>query len=116
MWGTEQVWPRSPALPNLLNVTNPPLVTVRVGDPVDLKYRSPDADTKRIMTAISDLLPKESRQKRTPTAEELARTYPPGLPGRSPGRGRAPPGDGRLNPLRVIARPRSLSSRSDLGR
>jgi putative phosphoserine phosphatase/1-acylglycerol-3-phosphate O-acyltransferase len=81
MWGTEQVWPRSSRLPNLLNVTNPPLVTVRVGDPVDLKYRSPDADTKRIMAAISELLPKESRKKRTPTAEELARTYPPGYEG-----------------------------------
>jgi putative phosphoserine phosphatase / 1-acylglycerol-3-phosphate O-acyltransferase len=32
MWGTEQVWPRSSRLPNILNVTNPPLVTVRVGD------------------------------------------------------------------------------------
>src|SRR5690606_26150835 len=81
MWGTEQVWPRSSRLPNLLNVTNPPLVTVRVGKPVDLKYRSPDPDTKRIMTAISELLPKESRKKRTPTAEELARTYPPGYEG-----------------------------------
>ncbi|HAS13335.1 MAG TPA: HAD-IB family hydrolase [Acidimicrobiaceae bacterium] len=81
MWGTEQVWPRSSRLPNLLNVTNPPLVTVRVGEPVDLKYRSPDPDTKRIMAAISELLPKESRKKRTPTAEELARTYPPGYEG-----------------------------------
>src|SRR3546814_2323589 len=52
MWGTEQVWPRSARLPNLLNVTNPPLVTVRVGDPVAVKGRSPDADTKRIMSAI----------------------------------------------------------------
>jgi putative phosphoserine phosphatase/1-acylglycerol-3-phosphate O-acyltransferase len=81
MWGTEQVWPRSARLPNLLNVTNPPLVTIRVGDPVELKHRSPDADTKRIMSAISALLPKESKQKRTPSAEDLARTYPPGYQG-----------------------------------
>ncbi len=81
MWGTEQVWPRSARLPNVLNITNPPLVTIRVGDEVELKHRSPDADTKRIMSAISALLPKEAKQKRTPTAEELARTYPPGYQG-----------------------------------
>ena len=81
LWGTEQVWPRSARFPDVLNVTNPPLVTVRVGEPVDLKHRSPDADTKRIMAAISALLPKESRNRREPTAEELARTYPPGYDG-----------------------------------
>jgi putative phosphoserine phosphatase/1-acylglycerol-3-phosphate O-acyltransferase len=80
-WGTEQVWPRSSRLPNVLNVTNPPLVTVRVGDPVDLKHRSDDADTKRIMSAISALLPKEAHQPYEPTPEELARTYPPGYKG-----------------------------------
>lgn len=81
MWGTEQVWPRSARLPNILNVTDPPLVTIRVGEPVDLKYRSADADTKRIMSAISELLPKEARQPYDPTPEELARTYPPGYDG-----------------------------------
>jgi len=81
LWGTEQVWPRSSRLPNVLNVTNPPLVTVRVGDAVDLKHRSPDADTKRIMGAISALLPEQGREPYEPTAEELARTYPPGYQG-----------------------------------
>ncbi|MDE0804154.1 MAG: HAD-IB family hydrolase [Acidimicrobiales bacterium] len=81
LWGTEQVWPRSARLPNLLNVTDPPLITARVGTPVDLKYRSADADTKRIMSAISDLLPKEAREPHDPTPEELARTYPPGYEG-----------------------------------
>jgi putative phosphoserine phosphatase/1-acylglycerol-3-phosphate O-acyltransferase len=78
MWGTERVWPRSSRLPNLLNVTNPPLVTVRVGDPVKLTGKSLDADTKKIMKAITDLLPPEAREQRTPTAEELALTYPHG--------------------------------------
>jgi putative phosphoserine phosphatase/1-acylglycerol-3-phosphate O-acyltransferase len=78
LWGTERVWPRSSRLPNVLNVTNPPLVTVRVGKPVKLLGKSLDADTKRIMSAIVDLLPPEAREKRTPTPEELARTYPPG--------------------------------------
>jgi len=81
LWGTEQVWPRSARLPNLLAVTDPPLVTIRVGSPVELNHRSADADTKRIMAALSELLPPEAKVQRTPTAEELARTYPPGYEG-----------------------------------
>jgi putative phosphoserine phosphatase/1-acylglycerol-3-phosphate O-acyltransferase len=78
MWGTEQVWPRSAKVPNALNVMNPPLVRVRVGPPVDLGYDDVDADTKRIMAAIMDLLPPEAHVRRQPTAEELARSYPSG--------------------------------------
>ena len=78
LWGTERVWPRSERIPRVLNLTHPPTVTVRVGEPVDLKYRSPQADTKRIMAAIVELLPPEARQRREPTREELAHTYPPG--------------------------------------
>lgn len=81
VWGTDRVWPRNSRLPNVLNLTDPPLVTVRVGEPVDLKYRSADADTKRLMKAISKLLPAEARVKRTPTDEELAATLPPGFDG-----------------------------------
>jgi len=79
LWGTEQVWPRSERLPNLLALGHPPTVTVRVGKAVPgLTGRSPDADTKRIMTALTKLLPPEARKKRRPTDEELARTYPGG--------------------------------------
>jgi putative phosphoserine phosphatase/1-acylglycerol-3-phosphate O-acyltransferase len=78
MWGTERVWPRSARLPNVLNVTNPPLIRIRMGKPVALKGEDLDADTKRIMKAISKLLPPEAHEKRTPTPEELAKTYPPG--------------------------------------
>ena len=81
LWGTEKVWPRSARLPNVLNVVDPPLVTIRVGTPVALKYQSPDADTKRIMKALMDLLPPESRVKRQPTAEELASALPRGYTG-----------------------------------
>jgi putative phosphoserine phosphatase/1-acylglycerol-3-phosphate O-acyltransferase len=82
IWGTEHVWPRSSRLPNVLNVTNPPLVTVRVGPPVAaLKYRSADADTKKIMAAITAQLPPEAHYDRKPTDEEVARTYPPGYKG-----------------------------------
>ena len=81
LWGTEKVWPRSSRLPRIWNVTDPPLVRARVGLPVELKYRSPDADTKRIMKAIVDLLPPEARQPYDPTEEELRLTYPPGYKG-----------------------------------
>lgn len=78
MWGTEKVWPRSSSMPNLLNLSHPPTVTIRVGTPVELKYRSAAADTKRIMSAIVDLLPPEARERRVPTADELRATYPNG--------------------------------------
>lgn len=81
MWGTEHVWPRNARLPNMLNVTNPPLITIRVGPPVKLAYRSADADTKKIMKAIVDLLPPDAKVERTPTPEELARTLPRGYKG-----------------------------------
>jgi putative phosphoserine phosphatase/1-acylglycerol-3-phosphate O-acyltransferase len=81
LWGTEKVWPRSSRLPNVLNITDPPEVRIRVGEPVELKYRSLDADTKRIMAAITALLPPEARRRHTPTPEELALTYPPGYRG-----------------------------------
>jgi putative phosphoserine phosphatase / 1-acylglycerol-3-phosphate O-acyltransferase len=78
LWGTEEVWPRSERLPNLLAVRNPPTIRIRVGKPVSGLTGDPDADTKRIMKAITALLPAEARKKRTPTPEELARTYPGG--------------------------------------
>jgi putative phosphoserine phosphatase / 1-acylglycerol-3-phosphate O-acyltransferase len=80
LWGTEKVWPRSSRLPHL-DLVDPPLVTATVGPPVDLKYRSADKDTRRIMAAIVDLLPPEARERREPTDEELARTFPPGYTG-----------------------------------
>ncbi|MCU0267936.1 MAG: HAD-IB family hydrolase [Acidimicrobiales bacterium] len=77
LWGTERVWPRSARVPNVWNVTSPPTVRVRVGEPVDL-VGEPGADTERIMSAVVELLPAEAREWREPTAEELARTLPPG--------------------------------------
>ncbi|CAN5859575.1 hypothetical protein BH24ACT3_BH24ACT3_04200 [soil metagenome] len=81
LWGTEAVWPRSSRLPNVVNLTSPPTVRVRVGDPVLLDHDDPDTDTRRIMAAIVDLLPPEARERRDPTPEELARTFPPGYKG-----------------------------------
>ncbi len=85
MWGTEKVWPRSSRLPNMLNVTDPPKVRIRVGEPVELVYRSLKTDTERIMQAIADLLPPEAQEEYEPTDEELRRTYPPGYKGNPTG-------------------------------
>jgi putative phosphoserine phosphatase/1-acylglycerol-3-phosphate O-acyltransferase len=92
LWGTEKVWPRSARLPNVLNIVDPPAVTIRVGTPVPLKYQSPDADTKRIMKALMDLLPPESRVKHRPTAEELAAALPRGYKGDAGAEARRRPG------------------------
>lgn len=78
LWGTEKVWPRSAKLPNVLNIVDPPVVTVRVGPPVELGGVDPDADTQAIMAAIVDLLPPEAREQREPTAAELALASPSG--------------------------------------
>lgn len=80
LWGTEVVWPRSAKLPRM-SMTDRPLVSATVGDPVELKYEDPESDTKRIMAALVDLLPPEAREHRTPTPEELARTFPSGYKG-----------------------------------
>jgi putative phosphoserine phosphatase/1-acylglycerol-3-phosphate O-acyltransferase len=81
LWGTEQVWPRSSRVPNVLNLSSPPMVRVRVGEPVELTGRSLEADTKRLMGAIVALLPADAYRRRTPSADELALTYPPGYRG-----------------------------------
>jgi len=77
LWGTEKVWPRSSRVPNVINLLRPPTVRVRVGQPVPMEYADAQADTDRIMAAIMDLLPPESRERHEPTPEELAKTKPP---------------------------------------
>ncbi len=82
LWGTEKVWPRCERLPNVLALRHPPTVTISVGAAVaGLTGESADADTKRIMKAIVAQLPAEARKKRTPSDEELRRTFPPGYKG-----------------------------------
>jgi putative phosphoserine phosphatase/1-acylglycerol-3-phosphate O-acyltransferase len=77
LWGTEKVWARSARFPDVTLVRHPPQITVRVGHPLPLSFTDAKADTDLIMTAISALLPAESRVRHEPTAEELARTKPP---------------------------------------
>jgi putative phosphoserine phosphatase / 1-acylglycerol-3-phosphate O-acyltransferase len=84
LWNTEAVWPRSSRLPRITNLLSPPTVRARVGEPVaGLRRGAGDAaaDTERIMAAVAALLPDEARARRTPTGEELARTYPAGHQG-----------------------------------
>ncbi len=78
LWGTEKVWPRSAKLPDVANLQHPPTVRIRVGPAVPLGLHDAAADTAVLMAAITDLLPPEARLPHQPTAEELARTYPPG--------------------------------------
>jgi putative phosphoserine phosphatase/1-acylglycerol-3-phosphate O-acyltransferase len=78
VWGTERVWPRSLRFPNVANVLDPPLVTVRAGAAVELAGDSVEADLAAVMGAIADLLPEAARHERVPTPDELARTHPPG--------------------------------------
>jgi len=92
LWGTEKVWPRSSRVPRVFNVTDAPTVLATVGDPVELKGKSLDKDTKRIMNAISALLPPEARVQREPTPDELAATYPPGYRGDPAGEAERRPG------------------------
>ena len=77
LWGTENVWPRNSRVPNVLNITKPPTVRIVVGSPVALAYDDVDADTNRIMAAIMNLLPDESRFVIEPTEEQIKRASPP---------------------------------------
>jgi putative phosphoserine phosphatase/1-acylglycerol-3-phosphate O-acyltransferase len=77
LWGTERVWPRSSKVPKVVTL-NPPRVQVRVGAPVGGLSGKATPDTKRIMSAIVDLLPPEARQHRQPTEDELRASYPGG--------------------------------------
>ena len=77
LWGTEAVWPRASRLPDVTNLLHPPTVRVRVGKPVHLGLSDASVDTEAIMAAITTQLPAESQRPHEPTAEELARTFPP---------------------------------------
>ena len=77
LWGTENVWPRNSRVPNVLNIVNPPTVRIVVGSPVALTYSDIEADTNRIMGAIMNLLPDESRFVIEPTEEQIKRASPP---------------------------------------
>ncbi len=76
LWATEKAWPRNRKLPYMLNLTDPPQVTVRFGTPYHPATNDADAETKLLMNKIVDLLPPEAKQAHEPTEAELARTLP----------------------------------------
>jgi putative phosphoserine phosphatase/1-acylglycerol-3-phosphate O-acyltransferase len=95
LWGTEKVWPRNSQVPMLWNVANPPKVSVTVGPEVALRRETvsdalgtaadalasaadalADDNTKRMMSAITNLLPPEAREPREPTEVELRAALP----------------------------------------
>lgn len=78
LWGTEAVWPRSSRVPDIGAVRRPPTVRIEIGEPVRLGLQDAVADTAALMTAIADLLPADARVLHEPSAEELAKTFPPG--------------------------------------
>ena len=78
LWGTEAVWPRSAAGPRRHQPAAPAAGAGpggQAGAPRALA--TPSADTEAIMAAIMTQLPAESQRPHEPTAEELARTFPP---------------------------------------
>lgn len=79
IWGAEQAWPRSSRYPYLLNLAEPPEITVRIGEPYHPAGNDAVAETGELMARIVDLLPPEARQQRIPTDAELALTYPRGV-------------------------------------
>lgn len=81
IWGSELAWPRRSRVPYVLNLSDPPTITVRIGSPFRPSGTDPAAVTGELMGRIAELLPPEARHHSTPTAEELAATYPPGHPG-----------------------------------
>ncbi len=76
LWGTEKAWPRNRRVPYLLNLADPPQLSVRVGDPYYPSSSDPETATRELMDRIADLLPDEARIRHRPTAAELAATHP----------------------------------------
>jgi len=76
IWGTEQAWPRSSRVPYVMNLADPPRIQVRVGSAFRPRSSDPAEATAELMTRIVELLPPEARQRRTPSADELALTQP----------------------------------------
>ncbi len=83
LWGTERVWPRSSKVPYVMNLVDPPRITVTAGEPFEISGDPSDENavavaTVDLMARIVDRLPPEARERHEPTEAELALTYPSG--------------------------------------
>ena len=76
LWATEKVWPRNRKLPYMLNLADPPQVTVRFGAPYHPATDDVETEIAVLMKKIIELLPPEAREAHEPTPAELARTLP----------------------------------------
>ena len=79
VWGTEKAWPRHKSVPYVMNLSEPPTVTVRFGEPIAADSADPTAATADLMDRIVGLLPPEAREAYEPTDAELAATFPDGV-------------------------------------
>ncbi len=77
IWGTERAWPRNRKLPYLLNLANPPTVSITIGEPYEPASGDLDEAIAELMGKIVELLPPEAKHHVTPTESQLAATYPP---------------------------------------
>ena len=79
IWGTEKAWPRSSKVPYVMNLADPPAITVTFGEPYHIDPAADVAEaTVELMGHIVDLLPDEARTRYEPTESEVALTYPGG--------------------------------------
>jgi putative phosphoserine phosphatase/1-acylglycerol-3-phosphate O-acyltransferase len=76
LWGTEKAWPRNARLPYVMNLADPPTVTIQIGEPYRPTSDDADEATAELMARIVDLLPDEARQEIEPTEAQLAKTRP----------------------------------------
>jgi putative phosphoserine phosphatase/1-acylglycerol-3-phosphate O-acyltransferase len=72
--GTEKVWPREAKLPNVIGIRD---VSVRIGPAVKLGYKDAAADTKKIMSAISALLPTSAKTEARSATGRSSKTHRP---------------------------------------
>ncbi len=78
VWGTERAWPRNSRMPYLLNLADPPTVTVTIGEPYHPGSTDPEQATAELMDRIVELLPPEARRRCQPSGADIAATFPPG--------------------------------------
>ena len=76
LWGTERCGPGPERLPRVWNVTSPPTSRSGSASRSSSSYRSAQADTRRIMAAIVDLLPPGEARPRADRRGARAPTRP----------------------------------------
>ncbi len=76
LWGTERAWPRSRKVPYVLNLADPPTISIRIGEPYHPASEDAASAITELMGRIVELLPEEARHRRVPTPAQLAATFP----------------------------------------